>query len=216
MEFLGLANGENENLALNLLIRDLRSVARSFLYSGGTLSRLFFFFFWLHRACHPRRAARRGGFCASLVLSFFFQHIRARYKRRNTHGEIPNQSRFSTFDVETCQNYMEWCMKIASIQILWRLNVKTFLFQKKAFQTFHLNSLRPIALPSWKIQKQTLSNKTESVWRHARTTSREKGKKEARPRSFPRITMHRNGRKPREQWRMRVIMPAACVRLHGN
>lgn len=132
MEFLDLANGENENLALNLLIRDLRSVARSFLYSGGTLSRLFFFFFfWLHRACHPRRAARRGGFCASLVLSFFFQHIRARYKRRNTHGEIPNQSRFSTFDVETCQNYMEWCMKIASIQILWRLNVKTFLFQKK-------------------------------------------------------------------------------------
>lgn len=41
MEFLGLANGEGENLALNFLIRDLRSVARSFLYSVAP----FFLFF---------------------------------------------------------------------------------------------------------------------------------------------------------------------------
>lgn len=43
MEFLGLANGEGENLALNFLIRDLRSVARSFLYSVASFF-LFFFF----------------------------------------------------------------------------------------------------------------------------------------------------------------------------
>lgn len=69
-------------------------------------------------------------------LSFFFYHIRPRHKRRNTHGEIPNQSRFtrisplSTFDVETCQNYMEWCMKIASIQILKKSILYTLLFSK--------------------------------------------------------------------------------------
>lgn len=69
-------------------------------------------------------------------LSFFFYHIWPRHKRRNTHGEIPNQSRFtrisplSTFDVETCQNYMEWCMKVASIQILKKSILYTLLFSK--------------------------------------------------------------------------------------
>lgn len=77
-------------------------------------------------------------------LSFFFYHIWPRHKRRNTHGEIPNQSRFtrisplSTFDVETCQNYTEWCMKVASIQILKKSILHTLPLSKFPLNRRHL------------------------------------------------------------------------------
>lgn len=54
------------------------------------------FFFILciaSKACHPRRTARTAGFCASLVLSFFYQYGRPTYERRNVHdGEIHQMS----------------------------------------------------------------------------------------------------------------------------
>lgn len=54
-------------------------------------------FFFIHciasKACHPRRTARTAGFCASLVLSFFYQYGRPTYERRNVHdGEIHQMS----------------------------------------------------------------------------------------------------------------------------
>lgn len=177
-------------------------------------------------------------------LSFFFYHIWPRHKRRNTHGEIPNQSRFtrisplSTFDVETCQNYMEWCMKVASIQILKKSILYTLLFskfplnQEDTWNLIFFIHLHSHLIPSnyhrsQKIFLLKIRSQTSFQQGKERLTTREMRKKESveeatrNASSHTRlVSTHNNARerrrKPREQWRMRVIMPAACVRLHGN
>lgn len=206
-----------------------------------------FFFFWLTAPSMPPSKTRSKGWILRLPCSFFlsfFYHIRPRHKRRNTHGEIPNQSRFtrisplSTFDVETCQNYTEWCMKVASIQILKKSILYTLLFskfplnQEDTWNLIFFIHLHSHLIPSnyhrsQKIFLLKIRSQTSFQQGKERLTTREMRKKESveeatrNASSHTRlVSTHNNARerrrKPREQWRMRVIMPAACVRLHGN